>query len=196
MLPWNVTLCFVVFGATVHSGPGPPHSRIFNITHKDASQSVGLLWSRDQPVAETCTWQHATLTTDRHLKLRWDSNPQSQQASVRRPTHETARPLGSAVALYNLWYWKSFSYSHRNNLQYVWLGTCYFCSIFVFFTDEIRNTKLPHHRAWTGPEGSRILKLLDFLDNQHMKVARLSVLHPDRLSSTPPPRSIPSPHLC
>jgi len=37
------------------SGPGPPHSRGFLITHNDASQSVGLLWTSDQLVAETCT---------------------------------------------------------------------------------------------------------------------------------------------
>ena len=30
---------------------------------------------------------------------RWDSNPRSQQASVRRPTHQTARPLGPAKSL-------------------------------------------------------------------------------------------------
>jgi hypothetical protein len=33
----------------------PPHYRGSEITHKDAPQSVGLLWTNDQPVAETCT---------------------------------------------------------------------------------------------------------------------------------------------
>ena len=47
--------------------------------------SVGLLWTRDQLVAETSTWQHTTFT-DRHLCLRWDSNPRSQQPSGRSPT--------------------------------------------------------------------------------------------------------------
>jgi hypothetical protein len=28
--------------------------------------SVGLLWTSDQPVAETSTWQHTTRTEDRH----------------------------------------------------------------------------------------------------------------------------------
>ena len=54
--------------------------------HNDAPQSVGLLWTSDQPVAETSTWQHTTLTTDKHSWPRWNSNPQSQQASGRRPT--------------------------------------------------------------------------------------------------------------
>jgi len=68
------------------SGPGPPHSRGFWITHNDAPQSVGLLWTGDQPDAETSTWQHTTFTTETHPYPRWDSNTQSQQASGRRPT--------------------------------------------------------------------------------------------------------------
>jgi len=32
--------------------------------------SVGLLWTRDQFVAETSTWQHTTLTTDRQTDSR------------------------------------------------------------------------------------------------------------------------------
>jgi len=49
-------LCFV-FGATAPppSGPGPLHSRGFWITHNDASQSVGLIWTSDQIVAKTST---------------------------------------------------------------------------------------------------------------------------------------------
>ena len=64
-----------VFGATAPpppSGAGPPHSRGFQITHNDVPQSVGLLWTSDQLVAETSTWQHATLTTDKHPCSRWD----------------------------------------------------------------------------------------------------------------------------
>jgi hypothetical protein len=33
----------------------PPHSRGSEITHNDAAQSIGLLWTSDQPVAETST---------------------------------------------------------------------------------------------------------------------------------------------
>jgi hypothetical protein len=33
----------------------------FLITHKDAPQSVGLLWTSDQLVAETSTWQHTNI---------------------------------------------------------------------------------------------------------------------------------------
>jgi len=75
-----------VFDATTPSGPGPPHSRGFQITHNDAPQSVGLLWTSDQSVAETSTWQNMTLTADKPLCPQWDSNQQSQQASGRKPT--------------------------------------------------------------------------------------------------------------
>ena len=47
--------CLFVFGATAPIGSGPPHSRRFCITHNDAPQSVGLLWTSDQLVAETST---------------------------------------------------------------------------------------------------------------------------------------------
>ena len=60
--------------------------RGFLITHNDAPHSVGLLWTNDQSVAETSTWQHTTLTTHKHPCPGWDSNPRSRQASGRRPT--------------------------------------------------------------------------------------------------------------
>jgi hypothetical protein len=41
--------------------------RGFTITHSlDTPHSVGLLWTREQLVAETSTWQNTTLTRDRH----------------------------------------------------------------------------------------------------------------------------------
>jgi hypothetical protein len=42
--------------------------RGFLITHYDAPQSVGLLWTSDQSVAETSTWQHTTLN-NRHTSM-------------------------------------------------------------------------------------------------------------------------------
>ena len=48
-----------------------------------APQSVGLLWTRDQLIAETSTWQHTTLTTNRHPCPWRDSNPHlSRQAAA------------------------------------------------------------------------------------------------------------------
>src|SRR5215475_3511025 len=66
-------------------GPRPRHSWHYYITHNDAAQSVGLLWTSDQLVAETSTSQHTTLTTDKYPCPRWDSNPRFQQVSGLRP---------------------------------------------------------------------------------------------------------------
>jgi hypothetical protein len=43
-----------------------------------SQQSVGLPCTRDQPVAETSTWQHTTLNRDRHPCPRRNTNPRSQ----------------------------------------------------------------------------------------------------------------------
>ena len=37
-----------------------------SLSHSDTSQSAGLLWTSDQPYAQTSTWQHTTLTRDIH----------------------------------------------------------------------------------------------------------------------------------
>jgi hypothetical protein len=60
------------------------------------THSVAHLWTSDWPVADTSTSQHTTIR-DRELYPRRDSNPQSLQASGRKPTPETTRPPGSAV---------------------------------------------------------------------------------------------------
>jgi len=48
-------------------------------------------------------------------------------------------------------------------------------------------------QAWTGPEGSRSLRLPNFQDNRQMKVVRLSALRTSRLY---PPGNIPGTHFC
>jgi hypothetical protein len=50
--------------------------------HSDTSHSIGLLWMSDQPVAETSTWQHITLTRDTHPCPQRDSYPQSHQTQA------------------------------------------------------------------------------------------------------------------
>jgi len=65
--------------------------------HPKTPHSVGLLWTSDQPVTETSTWQHTTVTRDRQLYHRGgNSNPHSQEASGRRRTPCTTRPPVSA----------------------------------------------------------------------------------------------------
>ena len=43
-------------------------------SHSDTPHSVGLLWMSDKAEAQTSTWQHTTLTRDRHICPRRDSN--------------------------------------------------------------------------------------------------------------------------
>jgi hypothetical protein len=49
-------ILFIIFcSCAAQRGLWPPRSRRFVITHNDAPQSVGLLWSSDQLVAKTST---------------------------------------------------------------------------------------------------------------------------------------------
>jgi hypothetical protein len=61
---WPPSFSFY-YGVTAVFGPRPPHTWGFEITHKHTTL-LELLWTSDQPDAETSTWQHTTLTTDRH----------------------------------------------------------------------------------------------------------------------------------
>ena len=74
-------------------------------SHSHTPQSVGLFSTCDQTKAETSTWQHTTLARDRRPYLWRDSNPQSQQTNVRKPTLWAARPLLCIVRIltYKVW---------------------------------------------------------------------------------------------
>ena len=51
-------------------------------SHSDTSHSVGLLWTSDQPDAEPSTWQHITLTKDRHTCSGiWTLDPSKRAAA-------------------------------------------------------------------------------------------------------------------
>ena len=67
----------------------------YETSRSDTPHSVGLLWTSDQPVAQTSTWQHTTLTRDRQPCHQRDENPQTQQTSGCRHTPQTAGPLGT-----------------------------------------------------------------------------------------------------
>jgi len=67
-------------------------------SHTDTRQSVGNLWTSDQPDAETSSWQHTTLTGDIHQCRRRKSNPQSQIASGLRRRGRWNRLLPRFVA--------------------------------------------------------------------------------------------------
>jgi hypothetical protein len=75
----------VCVGATARSGPGPTQSRGFWITHNDASQSVGILWTSDQLVAEIS-----------------DNTQHSQQTSMPQVGFEPATPAWERPQTYAL----------------------------------------------------------------------------------------------
>jgi hypothetical protein len=52
---YKLRIIIIFSGIVVKHGLWPPRSRGFLITHNDALQSVGLLWTSDQSVAETST---------------------------------------------------------------------------------------------------------------------------------------------
>ena len=79
-------------------GPRPPHYRGFMITLRHTTVfstplNEGSTWLRDLYLTTQNTQKRQT------SMFRRDSNPQSQQASRRKPTPYTAGPSGSAVTL-------------------------------------------------------------------------------------------------
>jgi hypothetical protein len=65
------------------SGPWhPPHSRGFLWFLDHTPQSVGLIWTSDQLVAETSTWQHTTLKTNIYALGGIRNNDLSRRAVV------------------------------------------------------------------------------------------------------------------
>jgi hypothetical protein len=49
------SISIIFSGSAAQRGLWPPRSLGFLITHNDAPQSVGLLWTNDQLIAETST---------------------------------------------------------------------------------------------------------------------------------------------
>jgi hypothetical protein len=62
MVLFTKKLLFIFSDSAAQSRLWPPRSRGFVITHNDAPQPVGLIWTSDQFVAETSTWQHTQQT--------------------------------------------------------------------------------------------------------------------------------------
>jgi hypothetical protein len=83
-LVWHLPTCRGLFLHLIILTDTHTHTRARARTH--TLHSVELFWTSNQPVAKTSTWQHTTHMRERHPRPRWDSNPQSHQASCRIPT--------------------------------------------------------------------------------------------------------------
>jgi len=70
-----------VFVCLFLAGQPPVGQGLLIHTH-DTPQSVGLLWTSDQLVAETSTWQHTTLTTNIHAPCGIRTHNLSRRAAV------------------------------------------------------------------------------------------------------------------
>jgi hypothetical protein len=78
-----IIIIIIIFsGTAAQRGLWPPRSRGFLITHNNAPQPVGLLWTSDQLVAETSTWQHKTHTTDIYALSGILTHDRSRRAAV------------------------------------------------------------------------------------------------------------------
>jgi len=55
-------------------------------THSDTSKTVGIIWTRNRPLAKIFVWKHTAFPRDGHSWPRREWNPQPQQASDRNPT--------------------------------------------------------------------------------------------------------------
>jgi len=66
-------------------------------SHSVSPHSVGLFWASEQLITEDATNAIKTNTRDEYPGPLWNSNPQAQQSSGRRPTIQTARPPGLTI---------------------------------------------------------------------------------------------------
>jgi hypothetical protein len=92
---YNLLIYLFIFSDTAAKRGLWPRSRGFVITHNDAPQSVRLLWTSDQIVAETSTWQH-TQQTNIHFPGGIRTHDRSRRAAVDirlRPRGHWDRPL-------------------------------------------------------------------------------------------------------
>jgi len=61
-------------------------------SHSDTPHLVGLLWMSDQPDAETSTWQHTALISDRDMNA--PSGIRTRNSSKRAAANPHLKPCG------------------------------------------------------------------------------------------------------
>jgi hypothetical protein len=102
-----IDFLFIFSGCAAERRLWPPRPRGFSIIHNDAPQSVGLLWTSDQLVAETSTWQHTTQTNVHAL-----GGIRTHDHSRRAAVHLRLRPSGH-------WDWQFYCLHDVNSLGHL-----------------------------------------------------------------------------
>jgi hypothetical protein len=101
---WNETdrgkpnFLFAVLPSSTHLFTVGVEGFLLSLDHTQTHtpQSVGLLWTRDRPVAETCTWQHKhSQETNIHAPGGVGTHDPSKRSAADRRLY-IARPLGSS----------------------------------------------------------------------------------------------------
>ena len=109
LLKYNTLQFFFSMALTTQSrAMASSFLRFFEITHSDTLQSVGLLWTSDQPVSETSTWQH------------------SQQTNIHTPgrirTHKLSRRAAADLRLRPRGHWdRQIHYNSNTNYIVIFL---------------------------------------------------------------------------
>jgi hypothetical protein len=137
LFSWLYNPLWLYFHSPV-AGFKPPGFRGFLITHNDAPQSVGLLWTSDQSVAVISTGQHTILTTNIHSPGGIGTHDLSRRAAedlrLRPATSHTicdkTVSYRSRFYIFQLWLFVHKGYMHTLNHQFPLILFCYFnCSI-------------------------------------------------------------------
>jgi hypothetical protein len=104
--PWVFPLSIYCIVSQWHKSPlwvkTSSLSRLHDHTQLDTTHSVRLLWTSDQPDAETSTWKHTTLKRDIHapggIQTHNPSKRTAEDPSVRRRGHWKRHLLYSYVS--------------------------------------------------------------------------------------------------
>ena len=102
----------------------------------------------------------------------------------------TNLPLSSTVSIYASEPYTIIILTIVYRLMYFWHR--WYFGIWLYLAFRSKGKAFPL-QAWTGSWGSRTLRLPEFLENRHLKVAGLSALRTGRLY---PPRKISGTHFC
>jgi len=66
-------------------------------SNSDTPHSVGHLWTSDQSSAQTCTWQHTTLTRDIHAPAGFETATLASERSQPHALHRATTGMASGL---------------------------------------------------------------------------------------------------